>query len=63
MHRDRVQRSEKVQSGEADMDDLCTQLKAKARCSGSGAVIDQQDVDAILGPAPNDQHDFLKMFR
>ncbi|MCJ1313580.1 DNA-binding transcription factor yap1 [Agyrium rufum] len=60
---DRVQRSDKVQSGEADMDDLCTQLKAKARCSGSGAVIDQSDVDAILGPAPSDQHDFLKMFR
>ena len=61
--RDRVQRSEKVQSGEADMDDLCTQLKAKAKCSGSGAVIDQKDVDAILGPAPEQQKDFLKMFK
>ncbi|MCJ1477826.1 DNA-binding transcription factor yap1 [Lambiella insularis] len=60
---DRVQRSEKVQNGEADMDDLCTQLKSKAKCSGSGAVIEQKDVDAILGPAPDEQNDFLKMFK
>lgn len=45
------------------MDDLCTQLKSKAKCSGSGAVIDQKDVDAILGPAPDEQKDFLKMFK
>jgi len=60
---DRVQRSEKVQSGEADMDDLCTQLKSKAKCSWSGAVIDQKDVDSILGPAPEEHKDFLKMFK
>ena len=62
LDRDRVQRSERVQSGEADMDDLCSQLKSKAKCSGSGAVIDQKDVDAILGPAPDVQKGFLKMF-
>jgi len=52
---DRVQRSEKVLSGEADMDDLCSQLKAKAKCGGpnKGAVVDERDVDAILGPDPN----------
>lgn len=63
--RDRVQRSRKVQMGEADMDDLCTQLKAKAKCSGSGAVISQSDVDAILGPPARDnaEPDYLKMFR
>lgn len=57
-----MQRSAKVQSGEADMDDLCSQLKAKAKCSGNGAVIDQADVEAILGPPP-DEMDFMKMFR
>ena len=61
--RDHVQRSGKLQSGEADMDDLCSQLKSKAKCSGSGAVIDQKDVDAILGPATSDQQDLLKMFK
>lgn len=47
------------------MDDLCTQLKAKAKCSGSGAVISQSDVDAILGPPANQEKepDFLKMFK
>lgn len=57
---DRVQSSEKVQNGEADMDDLCSQLKAKAKCSGSGAMIDQKDVDRILGPTR--ELDSLKMF-
>lgn len=62
MNRDRVQSSEKVQSGAADMDELCSQLKAKAKCSGSGAVIKQKDVDNILGPAPPEQQEFFKMF-
>ena len=60
--RDRVQSSEKVRSGEADMDDLCSQLKSKARCSGTEAVIDEDDIDRILGPAHEEQPDFLKMF-
>lgn len=63
--RDRVQNSKRAQSGQVDMDDLCSQLKAKAKCSGKGAVIKQKDVDAILGPAnpaPAESNDFLKMF-
>ena len=58
-----MQRSQKVQSGEADMDDLCLQLKAKAKCSGSGAVIEQKDVDAILGPPPKDHEGYLSKFK
>ena len=57
-----MKNSEKVISGELDMDDLCSQLKSKAKCSGSGAVVDQADVDAILGPAPTEQQDFFSMF-
>lgn len=60
--RDRVQSSEQANSGETDMDDLCAQLKSKAKCSGQGAVIAQSDVDKILGPAPAEPTDFLKMF-
>lgn len=61
--RDRVQSSEKVQSGEADMDQLCSELKAKAKCSGQGAMIDRNDVDRILGPGREEQQpDFFKMF-
>ena len=58
-----MQTSALARSGEVDMDDLCTQLKSKARCSGNGAVIDQADVDKILGPPPKEQEDFLKGFR
>ena len=60
--RDRVQASEKVQNGEVDMDDLCSQLKAKAKCSGKGAMIDMKDVDRILGPVNEEPPNFLKMF-
>lgn len=59
---DRVKSSEKVKNGEADMDDLCSQLKSKAKCSGQGAVIAQKDVDLILGPMREQQPDILKMF-
>lgn len=45
------------------MDNLCSQLKAKAKCSGTGAVVEQKDVDAILGPPPEDHADFRKMFQ
>lgn len=58
-----MQRSEKDQFGEVDMDNLCSQLKSKAKCSGGGAVVEQKDVDAILGPPSEDQKDFTKMFK
>ena len=59
-HRDRWQSSEKVHSNEIDMDDLCTQLRSKAKCSGHGAVIDQADIDRILGPSIQDQKGVAK---
>ncbi|MCJ1469547.1 DNA-binding transcription factor yap1 [Pseudocyphellaria aurata] len=59
---DRVNGSKKVQAGEVDMDHLCAQLKAKARCNGSTTVIDTKDVDEILGPEPSSKEDFMKMF-
>ena len=57
-----MQNSERVHSGEFDMDDLCTQLKAKAKCSGQGAVIDSAEVDRILGPLSQDKNGFMKQF-
>ncbi|KAL9604672.1 MAG: hypothetical protein Q9219_000392 [cf. Caloplaca sp. 3 TL-2023] len=60
---DRVQESEKAQSGELDIDHLCTQLKSKAKCSGSSAVYSQKDVDNLLGNSSEEQGDALKMFR
>jgi AP-1-like transcription factor len=42
---------EKFRSGEIDIDNLCNDLRAKARCSEGGAVVHQKDVDNILGSA------------
>ena len=60
--RDRIQASEKVQNGEVDMDDLCSQLKSKAKCSGKGAMIDKKEVDRILGPVNEELPNYFKMF-
>ncbi|KAK2850747.1 hypothetical protein FQN49_005355 [Arthroderma sp. PD_2] len=48
VYRDRLQRMEKFRNGEIDVDNLCTQLRTKARCSEGGVVIDQKDVDDIM---------------
>ena len=60
--RDRIQQSGKTQGGEAEMDNLCSQFKAKAKCTGKGAVIHHKDVDEILKSTPSEQIDVLKMF-
>lgn len=57
-----MQKSSRVTSGQLDMDDLCSQLKRKARCSGKGAVIHEADVEAILGPVSTGQKDLFSMF-
>lgn len=50
--RDRVQTFEKDQGGASlDIDSLCSELKAKAKCHETGAGIDEQDVNEILGRA------------
>ncbi|KAL2433700.1 AP-1-like transcription factor yap1 [Exophiala dermatitidis] len=48
---DRLQSMEKFRNGEIDIDNLCSELRAKAKCSEGGAVIDKKDVDKILGVA------------
>lgn len=58
-----MQNSEKVQAREViDMDGLCAQLRAKARCNGNTGVFDKKDVDGILGPEPTSKKDIMKMF-
>ena len=45
------------------MDELCSELKTKATCSGSkGVAIDEKDMNAILGPETKMQDDPFKMF-
>ncbi|EPS41511.1 hypothetical protein H072_4550 [Dactylellina haptotyla CBS 200.50] len=51
---DKVQSHPKYASGEIDMDNLCTELRAKAKCSEKGVVVDKKDVDTILNkPIPS----------
>ncbi|OJJ78110.1 hypothetical protein ASPBRDRAFT_114826 [Aspergillus brasiliensis CBS 101740] len=48
---DRLQSMEKFRNGELDVDNLCSELRMKARCSEGGVVVNQQDVDDIMGRA------------
>ncbi|KAF1832234.1 PAP1-domain-containing protein [Decorospora gaudefroyi] len=41
--------------GTIDIDNLCSELRAKARCSESGVVVDHKDVEAALKRLPNDK--------
>jgi AP-1-like factor len=48
MFRDKLQDRPDFKDGSLDIDGLCSELRAKARCSESGVVIDQKDVDHAL---------------
>jgi AP-1-like factor len=54
-----IQQHPDYQDGSIDIDSLCTELRQKAKCSETGVVIDQKDVDAAfqrlpaLGNSPN----------
>jgi AP-1-like factor len=50
-YRDRLQSMEKFRNGEIDVDNLCSELRTKARCSEGGVVVNQRDVDDIMGRA------------
>ncbi|KOS17289.1 AP-1-like transcription factor YAP1 [Escovopsis weberi] len=44
----KLQSCPKAQSGEFDLDGLCSELTKKAKCSGHGPVVAEQDFDTIL---------------
>lgn len=43
-----MQSCEKTQSGEFDLDGLCLELTKKAKCSGSGPVVGENDFNHIF---------------
>jgi AP-1-like factor len=49
---DKLQQRPDFKEGNLDIDGLCNELRAKARCSETGVVIDQKDVDAALKRLP-----------
>lgn len=48
INRDKLQECPKAQSGDFDLDGLCSELTKKAKCSGSGPVVGEVDFDTIL---------------
>lgn len=47
-NREKLQSCPKAQTGEFDLDGLCTELTKKAKCSGTGPVVGEHDFDSIL---------------
>ena len=46
--REKLQTCPKVHNGEIDLDGLCSDLQKKAKCGGTGAVVDEHDFKAIM---------------
>jgi len=54
---EKLQACPSVQSGDIDMDSLCSQLQQKAKCSGDGPVIDEKDFKSVIKSMfPNDKY-------
>ena len=47
-YREKLQTCPKVHNGEIDLDGLCSDLQKKAKCGGTGAVVDEHDFKAIM---------------
>jgi len=56
--RDRISAHPKFASGELDMDSLCSELRSKAKCSETGVVVGQKDVEEVLSKAGLKPRDF-----
>jgi AP-1-like factor len=50
--RDKLANRSDFKDGTIDIDNLCSELRAKARCSESGVVVDHKDVEAALKSLP-----------
>lgn len=54
-YRDKLSSRSDFRDGTIDIDNLCSELRAKARCSESGVVVDHKDVEAALKRLPKDK--------
>jgi len=46
--REKLQSCPKVQNGDFDLDGLCSELQKKAKCSGSGPVVNEKDFNNAM---------------
>ena len=51
---DKLSNRPDFKDGTIDIDNLCSELRAKARCSESGVVVDHKDVEAALQRLPKE---------
>lgn len=47
-YREKLQHCPKVRDGDFDLDGLCSDLQKKAKCSGSGAVVDEKTFKDVM---------------
>jgi len=47
-NREKLQSCPKVQSGDFDLESLCSDLQKKAKCNGTGAVVDEKEFKQIM---------------
>ena len=57
--RDRISNHPRFVSGELDMDGLCSELRSKAKCSETGVVVAETDVQEVLTKAGVAHKDIL----
>jgi AP-1-like factor len=55
MFRDKLSNRPDFKDGTIDIDNLCSELRSKARCSESGVVVDHKDVEQALLRLPENQ--------
>ncbi len=46
--RDRLSNCPQVKSGDFDLDGLCSDLRKKAKCTGSGPMVNQDDFHKVM---------------
>ena len=54
--RERLQTMPTVTNGQVDLEDLCSELRRKARCSESGVVVNEKDFNSIVSGLPHKAH-------
>jgi AP-1-like factor len=52
---DKLSNRPDFKDGTIDIDNLCSELRAKARCSETGVVVNHKDVEAALKRLPKEQ--------
>jgi Transcription factor PAP1 len=56
LNRERLQTMPDVANGQVDLEDLCSELRRKARCSETGVVVNEKDFNSIVSGLPHKAH-------